>query len=55
VTDDAFTDEEKVEARIRSTGPIFKALSRQLSAEVEWPESESSVLVRITFPLQSVG
>jgi two-component sensor histidine kinase len=55
VTDDAFTDEEKAEARIRSTGPIFKALSRQLAAEVEWPESEPSVLVRITFPLQPAG
>ena len=52
LTDDAFTDEEKAAARSRSTGAIFKALSRQLAAEVEWPDADPCVLVRITFPLQ---
>lgn len=51
LSDDGFGPSEKADARDRSSGPIFNALLRQLQAEIEWPEAEPPVLVRISFPL----
>ncbi len=50
IRDDRFTPAEKQETRARSEGAIQKALVRQLSARVDWPE-EPQVLVRIGLPV----
>ncbi|HEV2557338.1 MAG TPA: histidine kinase dimerization/phosphoacceptor domain -containing protein [Microvirga sp.] len=51
IGDHAFSQAEKEGARTGTTAGILNGLARQLSAEVEWPEAEPSILVRATFPI----
>lgn len=50
IRDDRFTPAEKAQTRVHSEGAIQKALARQLSARVEWPE-DPETLVRIGIPI----
>ncbi|MCG7393757.1 response regulator [Microvirga sp. ACRRW] len=55
LSDDAFSPEEKNAARQSASGTVLKGLSRQLDADIEWPDDDPQVLVRILMPVQEVG
>jgi len=55
ISDDAFGAEEKQAAREGASGTILKALSRQLAAEVEWPQDDPAILVRVVMPVQDMS
>jgi two-component sensor histidine kinase len=55
LSDDAFSPEEKQDAKDSASGTILKALSRQLDARVEWPQDDPATLVRVTMPVQDVS
>jgi two-component sensor histidine kinase len=55
LSDDAFSAEEKQAARNGASGTVLKALSRQLGAEVDWPQDDPSVLVRVVMPARDAG
>ena len=55
ISDDAFSLEEKQNAKDSASGTILKALARQLDAAVEWPLEDPPILVRVTMPVQDGG
>ncbi|MBZ6075798.1 sensor histidine kinase [Microvirga puerhi] len=55
LSDDAFSREEKRNARAGSTSTILRALSQQLEANIVWPEDDAKILVRVTMPLDEAG
>jgi two-component sensor histidine kinase len=55
LSDDAFSSEEKQDAKDSASGTILKALARQLDADVEWPLDDPAILVCVTMPVQEGG
>ncbi len=55
ISDDAFSPEEKRAAKEGASSIVLKGLARQLDAEVEWPDDEASLLVRVLMPVEEIG
>ena len=55
LSDDAFSVEEKQAARDGASGTILKALSRQLDADIDWPQDDPAILVRVVMPARDAG
>jgi hypothetical protein len=47
--------EEKQAARDGASGTILKALSRQLDADINWPQDDPAILVRVVMPARDAG
>ncbi|SCY21143.1 sensor histidine kinase [Microvirga guangxiensis] len=55
LSDDVFSPEEKRAAKEGASGTVLKGLARQLDANVEWPDDEPRILVRVLMPVHEVG
>ena len=55
LSDDAFSVEEKQAAQDGASGTILKALSRQLDADIDWPQDDPAILVRVVMPARDAG